>query len=300
MVTLTRSATVRTLSHEGRSQRYWDFSPVHPAPQRSAGEPTLFMVHGFRGDHHGMLRIVEELPTHRIVIPDLPGFGESDALPGRHDTTAYMRFVKFSFDQLGLTADTVLVGHSYGSIVASEFAARHSSAISALILINPICEPALEGSSRIASRLAELYYLAAAALPERAGRAVLSNRLIVRAMSIFMAKTRNRELRKYIHGQHRAYFSAFASRRVVLEVFRASISGTVREHAHSLRMPVLMIVAEKDDIGSLIGQRQLASLIPDARLEIIPDVGHLIHYEKPQEAAALIGKFLTTAQQGNQ
>ena len=126
----------------------------------------------------------------------------------------------------------------------------------------------------------------------RTGRALLANPVIVRGMSAFMAKTRDRTLRRWIHGQHHAYFSAFASRRVVLEAFRASISGTVRDRARELGMPVLLIAAEQDDIGSVQSQRELAALVPDATLAVLADVGHLVHYEKPREAALLIEDFL--------
>lgn len=277
-----------TLTYLGAAQRYWIF----PSLAVGGTSPTIFMVHGFRGDHHGLLRIIEELPTHRVVVPDLPGFGQSGALEGVHDVDAYAGFVGFSLAELGLGSDTVLLGHSFGSIVASRWAADHPTAIAALILINPICEPALEGSNRLASTAAALYYRVGAALPERLGMALLGNPLIVLGMSSMMAKTRDRALRKYIHGQHISYFSKYASRRVLLEAFQASITGTVRDSAARLAMPVLLIAAEKDDLGSVAGQRALAGLIPRARLEIIDGVGHLVHYETPHEAARLIESFL--------
>lgn len=161
-----------------------------------------------------------------------------------------------------------------------------------LVLVNPISTPALEGPSRAASRVAEGYYVAADRLPEAAGRALLANPVIVRGMSAFMAKTKDRTLRRWIHGQHDAWFSSFASRRVVLEAFQASISGTVRDRAQDIDVPVLLIAAEQDDIGSVASQRELAALFPAATLRVIPDVGHLVHYEKPREAAQLIETFL--------
>ena len=198
----------------------------------------------------------------------------------------------FSVTALGLGSDSVLLGHSFGSIVAARWAAAHPTAIAALVLINPICEPALQGSSRLASKLAALYYRVGAALPEKLGLALLGNPLIVLGMSSLMAKTRDRTLRRYIHGQHLNYFSTYASRRVLLEAFQASISGTVRDSAAQLAMPVLLVAAEKDDLGSVSGQRALAAMIPDSRLEIIQGVGHLVHYETPREAAGLIDAFL--------
>ncbi|MHA7238643.1 alpha/beta fold hydrolase [Arthrobacter sp. TMS1-12-1] len=286
-----RQAIVRSLPWEGTLQRVWDLPAVETAGAPPG--PPIVMVHGFRGDHHGLLRLAEELPAHRILLPDLPGFGQGEELPGTHDVGTYARFITDVARHLA-PGPRVLLGHSFGSIIAAEAAALAPDLAAALVLVNPISAPALKGPSRAASRVAEAYYLAADRLPEAAGRALLSHPAIVRCMSIFMAKTTDRGLRRWIHDQHRAYFSSFASRRVVLEAFRASISGTVRDRARGLRMPVLLVAAEKDDIGSVQSQRELAALIPSATLEILPAVGHLVHYEKPREAALLIETFLET------
>jgi pimeloyl-ACP methyl ester carboxylesterase len=288
VVSLKRTATVRTLQLDGGLRRFWDFPPVHGTPDA----PALFMVHGFRGDHRGLLRIIEALPAYRVIAPDLPGFGESEPLEGKHDVEAYAAFVRSSVEQLALGRETVLVGHSFGSIIAGRAAADAPDAFAALVLINPISAPALDGASRVATRLAELYYRLGAALPERAGQALLRNRIIVRAMSELMAKTRDRSLRRWIHAQHRAYFSAFASRDVVLQAFTASISATVRDSAARLRLPVLLIAAERDDLGTVQTQHELAALIPDSTLVVLPGVGHLIHYEAPDAAAGHIVDFV--------
>ena len=295
-IRLLRRAEVRTFDFDGTQQRCWDF-PALPDDGGDGGpgvHPPIFMVHGFRGDHHGLLRIVEALPRHRILVPDLPGFGSADPLPGRHDVDAYARFVAGALEG-GVPdpgPDTVLLGHSFGSIIAARTAADHPGLISTLVLVNPICEPALEGPKGITSKAAELYYRAAARLPERLGMALLQHPAIVRGMSIFMAKTRDPALRRWIHGQHRAYFSAFANRAVVLDAFRASISTTVRDSAPALDLPVLLIAAERDDLGSGAAQRKLAALMPDAELHVIPKVGHLVHYAAPEDSAGLISGFL--------
>lgn len=288
MVVLRRTATSRSLHFDGGMRRFWEFPPAEGAPDA----PPVFMVHGFRGDHHGLLRIIEALPTYRVIVPDLPGFGQSESLDGEHDVAAYAAFVQSSIERLALGPETVLVGHSFGSIIAARAAADAPGAFAALVLINPISAPALEGSSRIATRLAELYYRLGAALPEQGGQALLRNRIIVRAMSELMAKTRDRPLRRWIHAQHRAYFSAFASRDVVLQAFTASISATVRDSAPRLHLPVLLIAAEKDDLGTVQTQQELAALIADSTLVVLPEVGHLIHYEAPDAAARHISDFL--------
>ena len=47
-----------------------------------------------------------------------------------------------------------------------------------------------------------------------------------------------------------------------------------------------------DPITTVAAQQQLATLFPDARLEVLTGVGHLVRYERPREAAALIIDFV--------
>jgi pimeloyl-ACP methyl ester carboxylesterase len=193
---------------------------------------------------------------------------------------------------LGLGPDTVLLGHSFGSIVAAHFAAAHPDAVRPLILVNPIAAPALEGPKGLMTRLAVLYYRLSARLPRPLGLALLRSPLIVRVMSIAMAKTKDKDLLQFIHGQHHAYFSAFANRESLLESFTASVSSNVAEVAPRLTLPVLLVAGEKDEIALLRDQHRLAGLLPDATLDVIPGVGHLIHYETPEPAAGFIRRFL--------
>jgi len=226
-------------------------------------------------------------------MPDLPGFGSSAAFAsGPHSVEHYGTFITGFMAALGLGPDTVLLGHSFGSIVAAHFVAAHPGAVSPLILINPIAAPALEGPKGIMTKLAVLYYRLAARLPQGPGLALLRNPLIVRVMSEAMAKTPDKELRRFIHGQHHSYFSAFADRDSLLESFTASVSGNVAEVAGQLALPVLLIAGEKDEIAMLPDQHRLAALLPDGTLKVIPGVGHLIHYETPAPAAGFILSFL--------
>ncbi|WP_394937860.1 alpha/beta fold hydrolase [Psychromicrobium sp. YIM B11713] len=278
--------------------RYWDYRalPADAASTESAPiqERTIVVVHGFRGDHHGLERVVEALPRHRLVMPDLPGFGESTAFRGReHNIASYSEFLAEFLDALGFGQEVVLIGHSFGSIVASHFVAEHPGRVSELILINPIAAPALEGPRGVLSKLAQFYYWASAKLPEGLGQALLRSGLIVQVMSNTMAKTKDPELLRFIHAQHHAYFSSFANRDMLLEAFKASISGNVRQVAQQLSLPTLLVAGEKDEIAALPAQQRLLAQLPHGELTVIDDVGHLIHYETPGEAAQAIERFLT-------
>ncbi|WP_235484044.1 alpha/beta fold hydrolase [Frigoribacterium sp. Leaf172] len=271
----------------GSSTRYW----IYETPDAEEARVTIVAVHGFRGDHHGLEPVVAHLVGVRVVMPDLPGFGDSSPLTGEHTVAAYARWLTAFVAALGLGDDVVVLGHSFGSIVTSAALADGLRA-SRLVLVNPIAAPALRGPRGVVTRLAVLYYWAGAALPERAGLAALQSALVTRFTSLAMVKTRDRGLRRWIHDQHDAYFSRFADRRVVLDAFRASVSSDVSSYAARVDVPTLLIAADRDDITALPAQHELRALFPDATLDVIDGVGHLIHYEKPREAAAAVEAFV--------
>jgi pimeloyl-ACP methyl ester carboxylesterase len=267
----------------------WEYGASDPAR-------TLLLVHGFRGDHHGLEAVAAHLcaddPGLRVIVPDLPGFGESTPLTEvTHDIDGYSAWLGGLRHILAID-DTPVLGHSFGSIVVAAALAGGMPAPRA-ILVNPIAAPALSGPNGVGTRLAVFYYWLGAALPERLGFAVLRWGVVTRGMSITMAKTRDRGLRRWIHDQHDRYFGAFANRSVVLDAFRASVGHDVSEYASRIEQPVLLIGADRDDITPLAAVERLRDRFADADLEVLAGVGHLVHYERPAETAAFIRSFLS-------
>lgn len=249
------------------------------------------MIHGFRGTHHGLDLIAKKLENYRVIVPDLPGFGQSKPLDDTHSVDNYVKWLKKFIDGLELGEQPVLLGHSFGSIIASRYAKLFPATIKKLILVNPIGAPALEGPKAIMTKLALFYYKLGCILPEKVATYWISAKPIVMIMSITMAKTRDKSTRKYIHAEHLAHFSEFASRQVVNEAFQASVTSNVREVAAEIPISTLLIVGDKDDITPLSKQLELAKLFPDARIQAVKNVGHLTHYETPGQVADFVKDF---------
>lgn len=269
----------------GTTTNYWEYNPDRPT--------TLILIHGFRGTHHGLLKIAEQLPEYRLIVPDLPGFGTSKALLSGHSIDDYVEWL-YQFRKIvdPTLPSSYIVGHSFGSIVVSHYAALHPSTVSKLTLINPIGAPALEGEQRLLTQLAILYYWLGRKLPARTARAWISLKPITKITSITMRKTKDRQVRKFIDEQHYAHFSTFANPTQLSEAFKTSVSHDVSQVAEHLTMPTLMVVGEKDDITALTKQHELHAKLSDGELVIIPDVGHLTHYETPNQVANAIRKFI--------
>lgn len=286
------SANQRAGRIGGADLHFWtyrdDVAVSHSDPR------TVLMVHGLRGTHHGLELIAEALPDRRVVIPDLPGFGESGPMVGRrHDADGYARAVIELIELLGGRArPVVLLGHSFGSVVAARVTAWAPELVHRLVLVNPIATLALRGPRVVMSGLTSAYYSLGRSLPARWGRTWLSSKWIVLAASRAMTRTEDEQLRRFINDSHLRYFSRFHSPAVLGEAFQASVRSTVADYADLLTTRTLMIAGETDEIAPLAGQYELAARLPRAELVVIPAVGHLVHYETPAVAANAINEFL--------
>lgn len=269
----------------GSDTHYWDYGPVDAAA-------TVIAVHGYRGEHHGLEPVIAHLAGVRMLSPDLPGFGESTPLTETdHSIDGYSAWLRGFVAALDLPQPPVILGHSFGSIVVSHAIADGLEAPK-LILLNPIAAPALKGPQAVMTWLTLLWYRVGRLLPERVGAAWLGNRGIVRFMSVMLAQSKDRELRRWIHDQHATYFSRYSDRDTVIAGFKASIGSDVSEVADRLTMPTLLVGASNDPITTVAAYERLHGLIPGSELVVLQGVGHLIHYEKPREAAVAIVGFL--------
>ena len=252
---------------------------------------TIVLIHGFRGTHHGLGIIADNLKKFNTIIPDLPGFAKGDTL-NNYDLDSYVEWLaQFMKDQQFKTPP-ILLGHSFGSIVSAAYAAKYSDTIEKLILVNPIGAPALEGPRGILSKLAVFYYWLGTVLPGKISHKWLASVAVVDIMSLTMTKTDDKKLRAFIKDQHRQYFSLFHNPQSVSESFTTSVSNSVRDVAKKIKTPTLLIAGAKDDITPVSKQKELVQLFPNARLEVIEGVGHLTHYETPDQVASFVEAFI--------
>ncbi len=255
-------------------------------------KPTLILIHGFRGTHHGLELIAAQLRGFDCVIPDLPGFGEGP-VSDSYTLDAYVDWLRGFVAAHSLKGERpILLGHSFGSIISAAYAAKYPGTIEKLILVNPIGAPALEGPRALLSKVAVAYYWIGKRLPAKAGKSWLSSKPSVMVMSSVMAKTKDKTLRTYIHDQHLQYFSRFHSANSVYDSFLTSVSHSVRDVAPSVTTQTLLIAGDKDDITPLAKQKELQRLFPRSTLVVLSDVGHLTHYETPAEVAEAVQAFI--------
>ena len=285
---LYQSADTQAVRHtadiDGKLCVYFEY------PSIGHSDKTLVMIHGYRGNHRGLQAIAAGLTKYRVIIPDLPGFGESEHLKTTHSIQAYSDWLHKFLGVLQLTDKAHLMGHSFGSLVVGFYSTQHTPI--SVSLVNPVSSPALEGQRAALTNLTKLYYSLASALPNALGQWLLRSKLAVMVMSVVMAKTKQRTLRRWIHSQHLANFSDFANVAVATEGYEASISMDLSKLAGLISSPVLVVAATLDDITDINSQRRVSALYPNSTYREIQGVGHLVHYEAPDQAARFITEFL--------
>ena len=274
----------RNINLGGKEFVFFDY------PARFDTSETIVMIHGYRGNHRGLEAIVGGLGDYRVIVPDLPGFGESSELSSVHNLDTYANWLEQFLSELGIVSTANLVGHSFGTLVVGHYASTRDC--NSIVLINPVSGPALSGPRAFLTRITSAFYHLSNLLPESIGGWLLRSPIAVMVMSTVMAKSKDRKLRGWIHKQHLSNFSDFASVRVATEGYDASISSDLSVMAPSITTPVLIIAAEFDDITAIEIQREVAKLYPLAKLVEIKNVGHLVHYEAPEQAAKYIASFI--------
>ncbi len=273
---LAREAADRAERTDWNGTACWRYQPDGQSRGR------LLLIHGFRGDHHGLEAIVGALPDFEIWIPDLPGYGGSVELKGKHDLSAYADWLLELLDWLQPDA---LVGHSFGT----QIIACKSHALQAglrVILINPIVLSSM-AQRDFANRVARFSYRLAARLGKVGGSALRSWPL-VRVMSMAMCKSRNPMLRSWVHGQHHRYFSGYRSDRVAHEGFWAAAMGNVAEDWKvNKTIPTSIIAGQLDSIAPVERVSEFSRKI-GAPLTVLQKTGHLVHYEAPSQVGQAI------------
>lgn len=286
---MARIAAKRAVHHEttimGSIAHYW----TYPAKGKSKG--TIVVLHGYRGAHDGLEGIIGGLDEYDCIAPDLPGYGISAPLEARHDISIYASWLGEFLKALDLKVKPTVLGHSFATIVMSHHATR-SDDMGRLVMLNPVAKPGLNGPRRFASLITEGFFWLASKLPERGSRLMMDNWFLIQLLSSVMCKTKDKDLRRWVHAQHHRTLKDYANSRVMFECYQASIHHCVEEYARDIPNESLLLAGDKDDITSAKQQIEVSKLFPKQKLVIIPEVGHLTHYETTEVVVSETRKFL--------
>ncbi|MDZ7843570.1 MAG: alpha/beta hydrolase [Anaerolineales bacterium] len=230
----------------------------------------LVLIHGAGGDHLHWPVTIRRLSSFRVYALDLPGHGKSRG-HGLQSIGDYAGRVVEWMNAVKLPR-AVLIGHSMGGAIALWMGIHYPDRVQGLGLVGtgarlPVNENLLE----------------AAAHPSTFPTAV--DKIISWAFSkntegkvIELARERMSEVRPGVLGGD----------------FQACAAYDVREQLDRIRVPALVLCGKEDRMTPVDLSESLDRSLAEARLEIIPDAGHMVMIEKPARTAELLKSFAET------
>lgn len=124
-------------SSAGLSTRGVQIGRTHWVYYEGGKGPTIVLLHGYGGNRKLWLKMAGHLTDHfHLIIPDLPGWGDSTRLPdASYGIDAQARRLAAFVHTLELRP-FVLVGHSMGGAIAGVYAAAHPDRVAGLVLMD--------------------------------------------------------------------------------------------------------------------------------------------------------------------
>lgn len=218
-----------------------------------SGARTFVLLHGIGMGRSVYLDLVNRLPD-RIIAVDLPGFGEAPE-PARTLTMERQADLVAAYLRHAGETGVVVIGHSMGSQIAAELAARHPALVSGVVLASPTVDSA---SRTIRAQASYLFH----------------DLLTERPLVLW------RGAREYLRGGPH-----------LIRKIRATIVHTPEKAYARIDCPVLVLRGENDRLAPMSWCRQIVDAIPGATLETIPDHGHGTLISDAEPAARLIEDF---------
>jgi len=248
------------------------------AAELGAGMPLL-LFHSLLSDRASFDAVAPRLAeSFRVIVPELPGFGRSQAVAG--GLAAVADRMADLVREVAAGGEAIVLGNGYGGFVALQMAIRHPMLAGRLILADSgaaFSEPGRQAFRNMAAAAAEK---GLAAITDVAMRRLFAPEFQA-AHHALMQDRREAFLRTDVN-VFRAACDALAS----LDL-RAEVSG--------VQVPVLVMVGEHDEATPPEMSRELASLMPAARLKIIPGCAHVPQLQSPELFIEAMADFLPAA-----
>jgi pimeloyl-ACP methyl ester carboxylesterase len=274
-----------------RRHQRWVTVQDRPANVVEIGDgPPLVFVHGLSGCwQNWLLQLPEFARDHRCIAVDLPGFGESPMPPEKITISGYGRWLDALLSELGVEAAAV-VGNSMGGFIAAETAIKFPHRVERLVLVSAAGLSVERQRSDVGLRALEvtenvIQFTMARFLAR--SHALMSRPRGRRAMLWFVAAHPEQMPPALVAEQVRG-----ANKPGFVPALDALTSYPIRNRLGDIGCPTLIVWGPKDMLVPIKDAREFDELIPDSRLIVYDDTGHVAMLERPEEFNRDLRAFL--------
>ena len=262
---------------------------------RDAG-PPIVMLHGASSNLEAMRRPLGDLlaKNHRVILIDRPGHGWSTRAR-RHDSTPQIqaRMIDEALGKLGIDR-AVFVVHSWSGALGARLALDHPGRVAGLVMLAPVTHPWRGGVGRyneiIATPVIGPLLAYTITLPlgffltEPGARGAFLPQIMPEA---FVGNTATRLLLRP---------REFIANAYDLVTLKEAVAAQVARYGE-IKAPVTIIAGEPDKtVRTNIHARPFAAMVPNAKLILLPDLGHMVQNAVPDlvktEIETMIGNIV--------
>ena len=245
------------------------------------GEPAIILLHGSPGQISNWKHLIPCLEKHyRVVAFDQRGYGGSSK-PRRVSLEDYLEDLSQLIEKLGLKEDkVVLVGHSFGGLVAQEYAASHR--VLGLILIGSL--------TRLRPGLVD--HIIWHTPPFIWRKLFFTENPLTRRFyrKLFFSKATPDHVYEEFIEDNKEYLENLPAH--VFRYLKYFKDYKASVNVPKIKTPTLIMVGEEDKVTPVGESRKLNEMIENSKLVIIEDSGHMVLYEKPKELCEYILEFI--------
>lgn len=275
------------MSHSLHDIAYWKY--------HDSSLPTCIFIHGFTGSHEGFQYIIPELKNFHIIVPDLPGFGETKLGIDSFTIDELAKRVNDFVRDLKLSEPPFIMGHSMGGLVVASMLSQSPELFNKkAILVSPVATKVNYLDSRkIGAFLGKLQFYLGKTVPG-AGPKLVKSRLISRISTAVILTANQPKLKKQIREHHFKNLGYISSIDFYYQLHNDINKKGAVDYAPKLNVfDMLLITGNKDNVTPFSTQKKLNDSLKHSHLHVIEGVGHLLHYERPKEVAAAVAAFLS-------
>jgi pimeloyl-ACP methyl ester carboxylesterase len=225
------------------------------------GKPLL-ILHGWGSRSANWQKVGELLAEKgiKVIVPDLPGFGQSDRPKEVWSLDDYCDFVEEFAKNLGLERFSLL-GHSFGGSLALKLSLRIPEKIDRLYLVSAACFRRKSIKKRILFVLAKVFKIFS-----------------------FIPFLRKAFYKFIVRKSDYSYTDG-----IMKEIYLKAIKTDLSDILEKIELPTNIIWGEKDGITSLKQAKIINQRIKDSKLIVIPGADHDLNTKYPEE---LVNAFL--------
>ncbi len=242
---------------------------------------ALVLVHGHPFDRSMWRPQIEYFArSHRVIVPDLRGYGESAVVPGTTTLDVFARDIAGLLDRLGV-GTFVLGGLSMGGQIVLEFHRLFADRIRGLVLADTFAQAETEEGRKV--------------------RNAAADRLLAEGMDGFahevlprMVAPRTIEERPDVARHVLAMMRAAPPEGAAAALRGRAERPDYTEMLAEIAVPTLVVVGSEDDFTPVADAEFMSARVPGAVLAVIDGAGHLPNLERPEEFNAVLDEFLST------